>query len=119
MDSLDDLPSDAEDSQLDEKQREALDKYLGKQKKKKNVNSIADGAGKSHSLSSSNDETSVFNGEKWKTIGYLVVVFIIVANPWIQGMIKSNSYINDSSLMAFGVSIALFVVATIIVVLFL
>jgi hypothetical protein len=102
MDSLDNLPVD-DKSQLRDEEKDVMDKYLG-----------------SNSLNKKNNTYSKWSDiSKWKIIGCISVVFLILANPWAQNLFNKFPYFGENKLKGSIISLVIFIILTIIIVMFL
>ena len=125
MDSLDDLPVDDE-STLTPRQRATMHKYTtgpgapstqrhstrgspGKQKR--NRTHDADES------SEMTDDTDIDEAseKRWKIIGYIVVIFVVIANPFIDPLLSKVPYFGGSSMTEFLLKAIVFVIAIMIV----
>ena len=97
MDSIDSLPID-DNSQLNDAQKMAMHKYVGAPAEPKSKWS---------------------DGNKWKLIGYLTVLFILIANPWSQSLLNKVPYFGGNEMTMTLLSGIVFAVGAIIVVMFL
>lgn len=93
MDKLDDVP--LSDTEISDKEREILDKYFPQSK------------------DSGKWRTDISGG--WKWIAYYVIVFVILANPWIDSFISKLPYCPDNKLIILLIKALLFVVAIVII----
>jgi hypothetical protein len=105
MDDLDTLPVD-EETEIDEEQSEQLRSVVG-------APADAGGSGKS-----SKKSKGWFDGAKWKIIGIVAVIFAILANPFMKGMVSKIPYVGGSDWTQFGFIATVFTIALILVVLF-
>jgi hypothetical protein len=105
MDDLDSLPTN-EDTEIDEEQSEQLRNVVG-------APADAGSSGKSSKKSG-----GWFDGTKWKIIGIVAVIFAILVNPFMRGMVAKVPYVGGSEWGQFGFISVVFTIALIIVVLF-
>ncbi len=91
MDTLDSLPTDQ--TELDPNQRAVMQTFVAAPPKGKAF------PGQPESPS------------KWKMIGYIIIVFIVLANPILQMMANGLPYVGDSGLLKFAATTVLFIVA--------
>jgi hypothetical protein len=98
MDSLEELPVSDQPSQLNEHHKAIMQKYLGAAK--------------------SSDYSVLTDPSKWKLIGCLIIIFIVLANPFIQKLYGHVPYFGGSNLTEFIFITLIFVVLVVIAVMY-
>lgn len=93
MDSLDTLPLEENEKDLAPQQQQLMDKYLGAP------------AGESGSK----------DGEKWKYIGYAVIAFLLLSNPWVQDLLNKAPYLGGNNLKVLALTTVIFAVLMMII----
>lgn len=54
-------------------------------------------------------------GINWKCLAYLIGLFVLLANPWIDGILTKIPYCEDNAFILLGVKILLFAVGSFII----
>ncbi len=92
MDKLDQLPPKA-DTVITPEESEVINQFFGQ---------------------SSETPLQKANGVDWKLIGYSIVLFVLLANPWIDQILCKIPYCSNNAMFSFGVKLAIFVVVLVI-----
>lgn len=110
MDSLDELPFDEEESDVAgaPQRREAINKFTGGPKKRTRFQ-------RGNKSQDSSDSPSGESDNKWKIIGYITVVFLVLANPWIQTLLTRIPYVGGSQITEFLFTTVIFIIAVIVI----
>ena len=105
MDSLDELPFDEEtDVAAAPQRRAAINKFTGGPKKSR-----------TKAQNSKGNDDSDGSDNKWKIIGYITVVFLVLANPWIQTLLTRIPYVGGSQITEFLFTTVIFIIAVIVI----
>ncbi len=94
MDSLDSLPVD-EKIKLNDMQKSVMEKYIG-----------APAGEKDNSTS------------KWKLVGYLTILFVLLSNSWTTSLFESAPYFGSSSIGVTALSMIVFAILSFIMLYF-
>ena len=103
MDSIDDLPLD-NNSSMSPDHKSTIEKYVGAPGSK-------DGK--------SSEGSRWTDSNKWKTIGFICLAFLAIANPIVQKMLDSAPYIGGNNYMVFGASLVIFAIIILLVIMLL
>ena len=108
MDSLEDLPYDDEEEyeEVSPKKKALIQKFTG-------------GVGATSARKSQKSKDGESSSDKWKLVGYITVIFLVLANPWISGMLSNLPYVGGSSITEFLTVSVIFVIAITISIMYL
>lgn len=104
MDALDQLPVSDDDSS--ESQASGSEAVMNKYFEPKSSTSSKDSASPWKSV------------DKWKIVGMAAVAFLVLANPWTQGMLSQVPYFGGNDMTTMVLSLLLFVILMIAIVMF-
>ena len=97
MESLSDLPLEDEDRKLSQKDKEIMHKNIG-------------GGAPSKKSKKSDDSEGV-----WRKIGYIIIAFAVLANPWVSGLLSKIPYIGGNSITEFIFALVIFTIAVAVI----
>jgi hypothetical protein len=98
MDTLDSLPINEKES-LNPQHKSILEKYIG-------------GPATKSESAPQNAESNFSSSERWKVIGYASLIFVLIANPFIQSLLDKAPYFGGNNLKVLLLSVLLFIIIT-------
>ena len=121
MDNLDNLPL-KEDTNSTPQEAEVMSKFF-KQPDQKSSRSPPRGPTRGPpqgavAKGETNDPDSEPEGINWKIVGYTTVLFLALANPWIDTLLCKIPYCGDNAFMLFGIKTLTFAILYLIVTIF-
>ena len=103
MDKLEDLPV-KNDTVVSPQENNIMDEYFGGNNGQNAAQMSAQGA--QHQNKDETKRASI----NWKLIGYSALIFVLLANPWVDGMFEKMPYCSNTMLIL-ALKVMIFIVA--------